>query len=259
MKKTLKTIFKKKGVEKITMLTAYDALFAKLASQADIDIILIGDSVGNTILGYDSTVPVTIDDMVHHTAAVARAKPDSLVLSDVPFGVAHFGFDKILHDCRRLLQEGGAEAVKIEGGKKMAETISKLVSAGIAVMGHIGLEPQQILRLGGYRKFGKTDEERAAILEDAKALEAAGAFALLLEMTDSQTAKLVTESVSIPTIGIGSGADCDGQVLVCADLLGLTERAPSFAKKYANLREEIISAYKAYAGDVKSGKYPENK
>ena len=141
----------------------------------------------------------------------------------------------------------------------MSETVSKLVSSGIAVMGHIGLEPQQFLRLGGYRKFGKTDEERASIIEDAKALEAAGAFALLLEMTDAKTAKLVTESVSIPTIGIGSGADCDGQVLVCADILGLTERAPSFAKKYANLRDEIISAYKTYANDVKSGKYPEDK
>lgn len=259
MKKSIKTIFKKKGVEKITMITAYDALFASLANEADIDIILIGDSVGNTVLGYESTVPVTIDDMVHHTAAVARAKPDSLILSDVPFGTAHFGFDKVLHDCRRLVQEGGAEAVKIEGGKAMSKTVSKLVSSGIAVMGHIGLEPQQFLRLGGYRKFGKTDEERASIIEDAKALEAAGAFALLLEMTDAKTAKLVTESVSIPTIGIGSGADCDGQVLVCADILGLTERAPSFAKKYANLRDEIISAYKTYANDVKSGKYPEDK
>jgi len=256
VKKTTKTILKKKGVEKITMITAYDAMFARMANEADIDVILIGDSLGNTILGYDSTVPVTIDDMIHHTAAVARAKPDSLILADVPFGTAHFSFDKVLQDCRRLVQEGGAEALKIEGGKAMADTVAKLVNAGIAVMGHIGLEPQQVLRLGGYRKFGKTDEEREQILADAKALEEAGAFAILLEMTDHQTAKLVTQSLSVPTIGIGAGGDCDGQVLVCADVLGINDKTPSFVKKYASLHEEIVNAYKAYVKDVKSNEFP---
>ncbi len=256
MKKTTKTIIRKKGAEKIAMLTAYDALFASLADAADVDIILIGDSVGNTILGYQSTVPVTIETMVHHTAAVSRANPDALILADLPFGCAHFSFDRLLEDCRKLVQLGGADAVKIEGGADMAEKIAKLTKAGIAVMGHIGLEPQQVLKLGGYKKFGKTEEEKAKILADAKALENAGAFAVLMEMTDADCAKKVTESISVPTIGIGSGADCDGQVLVCADVLGLTQNPPSFVKQYANLSDTIKKAYAAYVSDVKNCKFP---
>ncbi len=255
MKKTTKTILKKKGIEKIAMLTAYDAPFAALADAADVDIILVGDSVGNTVLGYPNTVPVTIDDMAHHTAAVARAKPDALIVADVPFTCAHHNFDRLLDDCARLVRSG-ADAVKIEGGADMAEKISRLTKAGIAVMGHIGLEPQQVLKLGGYRKFGKTDAEKAAILADAKALEAAGVFVVLMEMTDAECAKAVTESVSVPTIGIGAGADCNGQVLVLADVLGFSENPPSFAKRYANIAEAVKNAFSEYVADVRNGRFP---
>jgi len=256
MKKTTKTILKKKGAEKIAMITAYDSVFARLADAADADIILIGDSVGNTVLGYESTVKVTVDDIVHHSSAVARTNPEALILADLPFGCAHFSFDKLLSDCRRIIQEGGAEAVKIEGGAAIADKIAKLVRAGIAVMGHIGLEPQQVLRLGGYRKFGKTEDEKKSMLADAKALEDAGVFALLLEMTEPETARAVTRDVKVPTIGIGAGADCDGQVLVCTDLLGLTENPPPFVKQYANLKSQIEGAYSKYVAEVRSGKFP---
>lgn len=256
MKNTTRTILNKKGVEKIAMITAYDAMFASLADAAGADIILVGDSVGNTVLGYSSTVPVTMGEMVHHTAAVSRAKPNALVLADLPFGRAHYSFDSLLSDCSRLVQEGGADAVKIEGDAGIAEKISGLTKAGIAVMGHIGLEPQQVLKLGGYRRFGKSATERDKIVADAKALESAGVFALLIEMADADCAKAVTEAVSVPTIGIGSGAECDGQVLVCADILGLTANPPRFAKRYANLSEEILKAYSAYVADVRSGRFP---
>ena len=257
MKNTVKTILKKKGAEKIAMITAYDAMFAKLADAAGIDIILVGDSVGNTVLGMKSTVGVTLDTMIHHTAAVARADTNALVLADLPFYRAHYSFDSLLDDCRRLVQEGGADAIKIEGGAEIADKIEKLVNAGIAVMGHIGLEPQQVLKLGGYRKFGNSDAERQKLLNDAKALESAGAFSILMEMTAGDLAAEITRSVSVPTIGIGSGGSCDGQVLVCADILGLTPRAPSFVKRYADLGSIISAAYAEYVSDVKSGKFPQ--
>ena len=257
MKQTVKTIAAKKGSEKISMITAYDAMFASFADRAGADIVLVGDSVGNTVLGFKSTVSVTMDMMVHHTSAVSRGVENALVVADVPFGVAHRKFDKMLAETARLVQTAGADAVKIEGGKAMAKKISRLVSAGIAVMAHIGLEPQQVLKLGGYRKFGKTDAERMRLLDDAKALQDAGAFSIVLEMTDADTAAAITESLSIPTIGIGSGAGCDGQVLVCADILGLTRNPPKFAKQYARLDSEILEAYRAYIGDVKNLRYPE--
>ncbi|MBE6413437.1 MAG: 3-methyl-2-oxobutanoate hydroxymethyltransferase [Verrucomicrobiaceae bacterium] len=257
MKTTVKTISAKKGVEKISMITAYDAMFASLADRAGADIILVGDSVGNTVLGYKSTVAVTMSMMLHHTSAVARGTENALILADVPFGVAHQSFDKLLENVSALVQVAGADAVKIEGGQAMAEKINKLTNAGIAVMAHIGLEPQQVLKLGGYRKFGKTDAEKQQLLADAKALEQAGAFALLLEMTDAETAKEITQAVSIPTIGIGSGVNCDGQVLVCADILGLTKNPPKFVKQYANLDKIITEAYTSYINDVKSSKFPE--
>ena len=256
MKNTVKTISAKKGIEKISMITAYDAMFASLADRAGADIILVGDSVGNTVLGYDSTVAVTIQVMLHHTAAVVRGTKNALVLADVPFAIAHYSFDKMLEEISKLIQIAGADAVKIEGGKAMAEKIQKLTDAGIAVMAHIGLEPQQVLKLGGYRKFGKTDIEKQRLIEDAKALEKAGAFALLLEMTDAETAAEITKNVSIPTIGIGSGQDCDGQVLVCADILGLTQNPPKFVKQYANLDKAILDAYTSYISDVKSLNFP---
>ncbi|MBO5254391.1 MAG: 3-methyl-2-oxobutanoate hydroxymethyltransferase [Opitutales bacterium] len=256
MKNTVKTISAKKGIEKISMITAYDAMFASLADRAGADIILVGDSVGNTVLGYDSTVAVTIQVMLHHAAAVVRGTKNALVLADVPFAIAHYSFDKMLEEISKLIQIAGADAVKIEGGKAMAEKIRKLTDAGIAVMAHIGLEPQQVLKLGGYRKFGKTDVEKQLLIEDAKALEKAGAFALLLEMTDAETAAEITKTVSIPTIGIGSGQDCDGQVLVCADILGLTKNPPKFVKQYANLDKAILDAYTSYISDVKSLNFP---
>lgn len=256
MKRTTKSIAKMKGVSKVAMITAYDALFARLADAAGADIILVGDSLGNTFMGFDSTVPVTLEMMAHHTAAVARANPDAMVLADIPFGCAGMSFDRLLDDCRALYQKASAEAVKIEGGAEIAEKVAGLASAGIAVMGHIGLRPQQVFKLGGYRKFGKTPEERAALVADAKALEEAGAFAVLLEMVDDSAAEAVTKALSVPTIGIGSGPACDGQVLVCTDILGLSSFTPSFAKKYADLTAEISRAYSEYVADVRSGAFP---
>ncbi len=257
MKNTVKTISAKKGETKISMITAYDAIFASLADRAGVDIVLVGDSVGNTVLGFGSTVPVTMEMMLHHTAAVSRATKNALVLADVPFAVAHKKFDTLLDATVSLVQQAGADAVKIEGGKKMAEKISKLTDAGIAVMAHIGLEPQQVLKLGGYRKFGKTDAEKEKLLKDAKILEEAGAFALLLEMTDADVAAEITKSISIPTIGIGSGCDCDGQVLVCADILGLSKNPPKFVKQYADLDNTIIKAYSSFIDDIKNSRFPE--
>lgn len=259
MKKTVKSIVSAKGNEKISMITAYDALLASLADRAGTDIILVGDSLGNVVLGFENTVAVTIDMMRHHTAAVVRGTQNALVLADIPFASAHRHFDSLLDDCCALVQTAGADAVKIEGGRAMAEKIAKLTGAGIAVMAHIGLEPQQVLKLGGYRKFGRTDAEKQKLLDDAKALEQAGAFALLMEMTDAETAAEITRAVSIPTIGIGSGSGCDGQVLVCADILGLSKNPPKFAKQYASLDSQITDAYARFITDVKTGAFPEKK
>ncbi len=257
MKTTVKTISAQKGVSKISMITAYDAVFASLADSAGTDIILVGDSLGNTVLGFESTVPVSMKMMLHHTAAVARATKNALVLADIPFAVAHKKFDSLLKNASVLVQKAGANAVKIEGGRKMAKKISKLTDAGIAVMAHIGLEPQQVLKLGGYRKFGKTEEEKQRLIEDAKILEQAGAFALLLEMTDFDVAEEITRTISIPTIGIGSGVGCDGQVLVCTDILGLSENPPKFVKQYADLNKIISEAYTSYIDDVKNSRFPQ--
>lgn len=259
MKNTVKTIISAKGARKLAMLTAYDSIFSTLADNAGVDMILVGDSVGNTTLGFSSTVPVTLDMMAHHTAAVARSTKSALVIADMPFAVAHRKFDSLLDAAVRLVQQSGADAVKIEGGEKMAKKISKLVDAGIAVMGHIGLEPQQVLRLGGYRKFGKTEDEKERIMRDAKALEAAGVFAIVMEMTDAQLAAEVSRAVSVPTIGIGSGAECDGQVLVFTDVLGLSQNPPKFAKQYADLTATVSDAYAKFIDDVRNAKFPEKK
>ncbi len=240
-----------KGSDQIVCITAYDAVTARLADAADTDVILIGDSVGNVVLGFESTVPVTADMMAHHTAAVARARPNALVATDIPFGVAHGDFSDLLKICMRLMQECGAEAVKIEGGAEMAPTVARLTAAGVPVWAHIGLQAQNVFQEGGYRKYGKTPEERASLLAAAKAHEKAGAFALLLEMMPSDLAAEITHSVSIPTIGIGAGKDCDGQILVMHDVLGLTPRRPSFAKLYCDAGAQIVSALRAYRDDVK--------
>lgn len=252
MKRTTKTIRQAKGKEQIVCITAYDAVTARLATAADVDVILIGDSVGNVVLGFDTPVPVTVDMMAHHAAAVARTRPDALVAVDIPFGVAHGDFSDLLKICMRLMQECGAEAVKIEGGEEMAPTIARLTAAGVPVWAHIGLQAQCVFQEGGYRKFGKTEAERASLLAAAKAHEKAGAFALLIEMMTPELAAEITHSVSVPAIGIGAGKDCDGQILVMHDILGLTQKKPSFAKIYCDVGVAAVAAISAYRDDVKN-------
>ena len=249
---------KKKG-KKIVMLTAYDAPTASILSECGVDMILVGDSVGNTLLGYESTIPVTLDDVIHHSAAVARAKPDCLIIGDMPFMSYKVSIEQALENCSLMLQEGGAEAVKIEGAStRDVDTVRAVVDSGIPVMGHIGLTPQSIFQLGGYRVQGRTAEMAGALVEQAKGLEDAGAFSIVIELVPSETAKLISESISIPTIGIGAGPHCDGQVLVLWDMLGLFEDfKPKFVKKYANIRNMIIDAVKEYSEDVRKGVFPE--
>ena len=258
MKKTVQTIRKSKGQRRLAAITAYDALMGELASRAGMDLILVGDSVGNTVLGHVTTVPVTMDVMVHHSAAVRRAGPESLLVADLPFAQAHLAKEEVLRHCARLIQEGGAEAVKIEGDASLEPTLAHLVNAGIPVLGHVGLLPQRVNALGGYRKFGKTDEERKALLEDAAAMERAGCFAVIGEMIEPAVAAEITETLSIPHIGIGCGPNCDGQILVCTDMLGFQSKFhPSFVKTYANLEETILDAFRNYGQDVQDGAFPE--
>ena len=249
---------KKKG-KKIVMLTAYDAPTASILSECGVDIILVGDSVGNALLGYESTIPVTLDDIIHHSAAVARAKPDCLIVGDMPFMSYKVSVEQALENCSLMLQEGGAEAVKIEGASnRVVEIVRAVVDSGIPVMGHIGLTPQSIFQLGGYRVQGRTAELTEALVEQAKALEDAGAFSMVIELVPEETAKLITKSVSIPTIGIGAGPHCDGQVLVLWDMLGLFEDFnPKFVKKYANIRSVIRDAVKEYSEEVRKGAFPD--
>ncbi len=250
---------KAKG-KKIVMLTAYDTPTAKILSDCGIDIILVGDSVGNSLLGYESTIPVTLNDIIHHCAAVSRAHPKSLIVGDMPFMTYKVSIEQALENCGRMLQEGGAEAVKIEGGGKVIEKIEAVVDAGIPVMGHIGLTPQSIYELGGYRVQGRTAETAKALVETAKKIEAAGAFSLVIELVPSDTAKLITESINIPTIGIGAGPYCDGQVLVLWDMLGLfDEFNPKFLKKYANIRSVITEAVNQYSDEVREGIFPDKE
>lgn len=251
MKRTTKSLRQAKGNSQIVCITAYDTVTARLADAADVDVILVGDSVGNVVLGFDSTVPVTADMMVHHTAAVARARPNALIAADIPFGVAHGEFSELLKICMRLMQEGGAEAVKIEGGIEMAPTIARLTAAGVPVWAHIGLQAQNVYQEGGYRKFGKTEDEKSALLAAARAHEKAGAFALLLEMMVPELAGKITENASVPTVGIGSGTACDGQIIVMHDILGLSPKKPSFAKVYAELGSQAVAAISAYRDDVR--------
>jgi len=257
MKTTTHTLRKLKAQRPIVAATAYDAPTARLASESGVDLILVGDSVGDNLLGFDSTVPVTLEMMLHHAAAVARARPEALVAADVPFAEAHFDYERVLAACQRLLQQAGAEAVKIEGGARLAPLIGRLVGAGVPVWGHIGLEPQQIRVLGRYRRFGVKPAEAERLLADALALEKAGCFALLLEMTEPNLARTITETVKIPTIGIGAGPHCDGQILVCTDLLGLTPDAmPGFAHAFAAVGEEMKKGFAAYVTAVRARKFP---
>jgi len=258
VKTTTHTLRRLKGQTPIVAVTAYDTLTARLAGEAGVDVILVGDSVGDNLLGFENTIPVTLEMMVHHTAAVARAKPEALVAADVPFAEAHFDFERVLRACQRLMQDAGAEAVKIEGGSALAPQVARLVEAGVPVWGHIGLKPQHVRTLGRYKRFGAEAAEAERMLADALALEKAGAFALLLEMTEPNLARTITETVRIPTVGIGSGPHCDGQILVCVDLLGLAPgHAPGFARAFAHAGEEMKKGFGAYAAAVRAKKFPE--
>jgi 3-methyl-2-oxobutanoate hydroxymethyltransferase len=259
MKTTTHTLRKLKGKQPIVCVTAYDAITARFASETGVDVILVGDSLGNTILGFESTVPVTLDDMCHHTAAVARAKPAAMIAADVPFAEAHYEFERVLRACQRFMQESGAEAVKIEGGAALAPTVARLVEAGVPVWGHIGLKPQQVHALGRYKKFGTTPEEAEGLMADALALEKAGVFALLIEMVEPGLARTLSETVKVPVIGIGSGPHCDGQILVYTDMLGLSSGyVPGFARKFADAGEQFKKGFTAYAEAVRQKKFPES-
>ncbi len=247
----------KKAGEKISMLTAYDYSMAKILDEAGIDVILVGDSLGMVMLGYDTTLPVTMDDMVHHTAAVARGCKRALVVGDMPFLSYQINTDEALRNAGRLIQEGGAEVVKLEGGREVAETIKKMVDSGIPVMGHIGLTPQSVNQFGGFKVQGKTEAAARKIIEDAEILEDAGVFSIVLECIPSAIAEMITERVSVPTIGIGAGPHCDGQVLVIHDLVGLFDKfVPKFVKQYAHVGDLIKEACSQYAQEVRSGKFP---
>lgn len=243
--------------EKISMITAYDYPTALLVDRAGIEVVLVGDSVGNNVLGYDSTIPVTLEEMLHHTKAVRRGLKQALLVGDMPFMSFNVSHEQAIESAGRFLKEAGAEAVKIEGGEEMAERVAALERAGIAVMGHIGFTPQRVSQLGGAGRVQGRDEQRARkLLSDARALEEAGAFSIVLEKIPWQLAKLITESVKIPTIGIGAGPYCDGQVLVLHDVLGLSGLSLKFAKRYVDLSEIIEKALRAYKEDVKSEKFP---
>lgn len=248
---------KKRAGQKIAMLTAYDATMAALLDRAGIDILLVGDSLGTVILGYETTLPVTLEAVIHHTRAVVRGAKRALVVADLPFLSYQTSIPDAIRSAGRLLQEGGAAAVKLEGGAPMADTVRRLVEIGIPVMGHLGLTPQSFHSLGGHRAVGKTQNEAEALLEGATALEQAGAFAMVLESMPAEVARAVTARVAIPTIGIGAGPHCDGQVLVSYDALGLFDAfVPRFVKQYAKLGEAVVAAAKEYIADVESGRFP---
>ena len=245
--------------ERLVCLTAYDFPTARIVDEAGIDIILVGDSLGNVVLGYGNTVPVTLDEILIHLKAVRRAVQRALLVADMPYGSFHTGADDAVRNALRLVKEGGAEAIKLEGGHKRVQLVKRLVDEEIAVMGHIGLTPQSINKLGAYRVQGKTAVTARQLLDDARALEDAGAFAIVLEVVPREIASLITESISIPTIGIGAGAGCDIQVLVLHDMLGLSfGKLARFVRPYANLHEVITEAVTQYADDVRSGTYPSN-
>ena len=243
--------------ERLVCLTAYDYPTARIIDEAGIDIVLVGDSLGNVVLGYGNTVPVTLDEIMIHLKAVRRAVQRALLVADMPYGSFHTGADDAVKNALRLVKEGGAEAIKLEGGRKRLPLIKRLVDEEIAVMGHIGLTPQSINKLGAYRVQGKTAEAARELLDDALALEEAGAFAIVLEVVPREIAQLITKSVSIPTIGIGAGAGCDIQVLVLHDMLGLSfGKLARFVRPYANLHQTITDAVTRYADDVRNGSYP---
>src|ERR671912_61254 len=243
--------------ERLVCLTAYDFPTARFVQEAAFDIILVGDSLGNVVLGYRNTVPVTLDEILIHLKAVRRAVQRALLVADMPYGTFHTGDDDAVRNALRLVKEGGAEAIKLEGGHKRVQLVKRLVDEEISVMGHIGLTPQSINQLGAYRVQGKTAKAAQQLIDDAKALEDAGAFAVVLEVVPREIARIITESISIPTIGIGAGVHCDIQVLVIHDMLGLSfGKLARFVRQYADLKQTMTEAISRYAEDVRTGAYP---
>ena len=247
----------KRNGEKIPMITAYDYTSAQLVEKAGIPLILVGDSLGQVVLGYDSTVPVTMEEMVHHIKTVVRGTQRAHVVGDLPFLSYHPDIPEAIRNAGRLLKEGGAQSVKLEGGRSQAETVSRIVESGIPVMGHIGLTPQAVNQLGGYRVQGRSLKEAVRLMEDARALEEAGAYAIVLECVPAQLAAMITERVSVPTIGIGAGAGCDGQVQVFHDMMGLYQDfVPKHARQYAQLGQTIVEATQNYVADIENEQFP---
>jgi len=254
-KPTVLELRRSKGA-RLAMLTAYDFPTAKLVAEAGVDLILVGDSLGMVVLGYDSTVPVTMDDMVHHTRAARRGAPQAFLIADLPF-LSYGRLEEALVNSARLMKDAGADSVKLEGGKEVAPLVEELVRAGVPVLGHVGLTPQTASALGGYRLQGKDEDNARRILEGAQALEQAGCWGVVLELVPAPLAKLITEKISIPTIGIGAGADCDGQVLVFHDLVGMFSGfTPTFVKRYTEAGSAIRDAVAQYAEEVRSGTFP---
>lgn len=258
MKNTVSTFREQKAKgEKISMLTAYDYSTAKLMDEAGINGILVGDSLGMVMLGYEDTLPVTMEDMIHHTAAVCRGAKNTLVVGDMPFMSYQVSVEEAVYNAGRLMKEGRCQAVKLEGGASVCPQIRAITNASIPVMAHIGLTPQSINAFGGFKVQGKSEEAAKKLLEDAKAVEEAGAFAVVLECVPAKLAELISKSISIPTIGIGAGAGCDGQILVYQDMLGLfSDFTPKFVKRYANVGEMMTQAFRDYIADVQEGSFP---
>jgi 3-methyl-2-oxobutanoate hydroxymethyltransferase len=248
-----------KGKRRLVCLTSYDVLTAGILDEAGVDLILVGDSLGNVILGHETTLPVTLDQMVSHAAAVVRARPGALVIADMPYLTFHVNPEDTLRNAGRLIQEAGADGVKLEGGRDRVPHIQKLIQAEIPVMGHLGLTPQSVLEFGGYRVQGRGKSEAESLLEDARALQDAGCFSLVLEGIPSPVAEHITKKLEIPTIGIGAGPVCDGQILVITDLLGMSAENPKFVRKYADLRAIMLDAVRRYADDVQEGRFPDSE
>ena len=250
---------KEKG-EKLVCLTAYDYPTARIVDEAGVDIILVGDSIGNVIHGYGNTIPVTLDEIISALKAVKRGASRALIVADMPYGTYHTGANTAVRNALKLMKDGGAEAIKLEGGRNRVELVKRLVDEEIPVMGHIGLTPQSVHKLGGYSVQGKTEETAQKLIEDAKMLEEAGAFSVVLELVPREIAEIVTKELTIPTVGIGAGADCDIQVLVLHDLVGMSfGRLPRFVRQYANIREVMTDAVENWMKDVKNGEYPSKK
>lgn len=259
-KVTVPLLRQKKGKEKIVAVTAYDYPTTLFADAAGVDLILVGDSLGMVLLGYSTTLPVTMEEMLHHTKACARAKPRALLVADMPFLSYQVTVEEAIRNAGRFLQEGGAEAVKLEGGEPVAQTIHRLTRIGIPVLAHLGMTPQSVHAFGGHRVQGRSEEAAKRLVEDARIVEQAGAFAVVLELVPAELAKTITEQISIPTIGIGAGAHCDGQIQVLHDLIGLIPGEPfKHTKRYAHVGDTITNALKQYADEVKNGQFPKEE